>query len=87
MNIKEILFWIFLVLSLILLLWIVFGNSPDEFTFIITIAFTLLLKIWSISDRQIISEMKINSLDKNIRNSFIRMKRDIGLIKDKLKIK
>ncbi len=55
-DIKEILFWIFLIFSLILLAWIVFGESPEELIFIVTIFITILLKIWSISDRQIRSE-------------------------------
>jgi len=52
-NIKEILFYIFLILSMILLVWSVFRNSPSEFVTLVSIMFTLLLKMWAISDRQI----------------------------------
>lgn len=66
-DIKEILFWIFLMLAVILLLWNIFGNSPSEFVTTITLIFALLLKVWSISDRQIKSEMKFNFLVKDFK--------------------
>ena len=47
-NLKELFFWIFLVLSMSLLLWNVFGNSPSEFIIMAGIIFMLVLKIWSI---------------------------------------
>ena len=86
MNIKEILFWIFLILSIILLLWYVFGNTPSEFFTIITIILMITLKIWSISDRNIRLEMQLKSLEDNIKDSFNKMKKDIELIKKRIKI-
>jgi len=72
MNIKDILFWVFLIFGLILLIWTVFGNSPTEFIALVALIFTGLLKTWSISDRQIKSEMKLQ----NLENSFIRLAKD-----------
>ena len=66
-NIKDLLFWIFLIISIVLLLWVIFGNSPTEFIAIITLIFTLLIKIWSISDRQIKLEMRFLALAKDFK--------------------
>jgi len=52
-DIKDVLFWIFLLLGIILLLWNVFGESPEEFTALLTLNFAMLIKMWSISDRLI----------------------------------
>lgn len=79
-DIKEILFWIFLVLSLVFLIWIVFGNSPTELIFIVTIYLTLLLKMWSISDKQIRTDGKINKL----KDSFSRMVEDLKYLREHL---
>jgi len=86
MNIKEILFWIFLIISLILLIWNVFGNSPSEFVALIAIVFTVLIKMWAISDRQLKLEMRFNALSNNIKDSFDKIKDDVSLLKKKLKI-
>jgi len=81
---KNILFWMFLVLSIILLIWHVFGSTPSEFITIITIIFTVLIKMWSISDRQIRLEMRFNTSEDKIKDSFVKLKEDIDLIKNKL---
>ena len=77
MNIREVLFWIFLVLSIVFLIWRVFGNTPTELITFITIIFMVVLKLWSVSNRQIKHEMKV-------KNSFNKMRQDINLIKKKL---
>ena len=79
-DIKEILFWIFLIISAILLLWFVFGNSPAEFFTIIGLILMIVLKLWAISDRQLMTEIKI-------KNGFEKIGKDMDLIKNKLKIK
>ncbi len=66
-DIKDILFWIFLLLGIGLLLWNVFGNSPEEFIATVTLIFAVLLKTWSVSDRQIRLEMKFNALAKDFK--------------------
>ena len=79
MNWKDILFWIFLIIAMVLLLWNVFGNSPSEFITLITIIFMVLLKMWAINDRQIKTETKM-------KEGFNKIRDDIGLIKKKLKV-
>ena len=86
MNIKEILFWIFLIISVILVFWYILGNTPNEFIAIITIVFMVILKLWIISDRQIKLEAKFNMLNNTVKNSFYMIKKDMALIKRKLKI-
>ncbi len=71
-DIRDVLFWIFLLLSIILVLWAIFGNSPTEFIAIITLIFTLLLKIWSISDRLIRQEMRFNALARDFKEHIKR---------------
>ncbi len=66
-NIKDILFWIFLALSMILLIWNVFGNSPTEFVTIVVILFTILLKVTSISERVTKIEMRFNHLARDFK--------------------
>ncbi len=67
MDIKNVLFWIFLVFSLILIIWNVFGNSPTEFVALVAIIFTVLLKTWSIGDRVTKLEMRFNYLAKDFK--------------------
>jgi len=67
LNIKEILFWIFLVIAMALLIWNVFGNSPSEFITIVAILFTILLKVISISERLTKIETKFNFLAKDFK--------------------
>ena len=59
MNWKNLLFWILSLLAAILLLWNIFGNSPSEFITLITIIFAMVVKMWTLSDRQIKSEMRM----------------------------
>jgi len=85
-NIKEILFWVFLVISIVLLVWSVFGNSPSEFIALVAIILMVVLKVWSIGDKQIVTDSKVDNIDKNIKDSFNKMKDDINLIKKRLGI-
>jgi len=71
-DIRDILFWIFLILGTVLIVWNVFGNSPTEFIGLAAIMVTVLLKVWTVSDRQIRLEMKFN----NFRNSFTKLTDD-----------
>jgi len=66
-NIKEILFWISLLISMSLLIWTVFGNSPTEFIALAGLIFTLMLKMWSIGDRLLRLEMRFNALAKDFK--------------------
>ena len=74
-DVKDVLFWVFLFIGLILLLWNIFGNSPTEFIALVTLIFTVLLKTWSISDRQIKTEMRFNALAKDFKAHLTENKR------------
>ncbi len=86
MNIKEIISWILLLISVILVLWYIFGNSPSEFIAIISIISIVVFKLWAVSDRQIKLESKVTILNNNVKNSFDNIKNDLSLIKKKLKV-
>lgn len=81
MNFKEIIFWILLLISVILVLWTIFGNSPSEFLTIISIILIIVFKLWAVSDRLIRLEMKSDMTNNRIKHSFNYIKRDMGLIK------
>lgn len=66
-DIKEILFWIFMVLSIVLVIWYVFGNSPEEFLVLVSLMLTGLFKTWSVSDRVTKIETKFNFLARDFK--------------------
>ena len=66
-NIKDIIFWIVLAIGIGLLAWNIFGHSPTEFITLITLIFAILLKMWSISDKQIKMEMIFKYLSKDFK--------------------
>jgi len=86
-NIKEILFWILLTASAILILWMIFGNSPSEFIAITSILFMITLKIWALNDRQMKSEFKVKNRFDRIASDMEILKADLQLIKNKLRIR
>jgi hypothetical protein len=93
-EIKEILFWISLIIAITLLLWNLLGNSPTETFTIIGIIFMLTLKIWFVSDNQIKSTInnkhnfnKINHNMDYLKSDINHIKSDLNLIKNKLGVK
>lgn len=84
LDIKEILFWIVLVIAMILLIWNVFGNSPSEFIALASIILLVVMKVWSISDRQIKSENEMRYISRRVKEGFDKIGEDINLIKNKL---
>lgn len=85
MNIKEILFWIFLFISMGLLIWAVFGNSPTEFAALAGLIFTLMFKMWSLGERQIRLEMRSNGLVRDFKNLAEDFKKHMGESKEEMK--
>lgn len=77
-DIKEILFWIFLIFSMVLLIWRVFGNTPSEFITLTSFIFTVLLKIWSISDRLTKLEISFKYLAKDFKEHIKHNKHSIN---------
>ena len=78
-NIFNILFWIALIVGIILILWIIFGNSPTELSVVVTFMLALLFKIWSISD-------ETKEFKHEVKMSFVRVRQDFNELK-KLEIK
>lgn len=71
---KDILFWVVLTLSIVLLIWNLFGNSPTEFIALATLIFAMMLKLWSTSDKIIKLEMKFNYLAKDFKQHLNKKK-------------
>ena len=68
MDLKNLLFWVFLIIGLILIIWNIFGNSPTEFIALVSLIFAVLNKTWSISDRQVKSDLKMKFLVRDFNN-------------------
>lgn len=68
MNIFNIFFWIFMIISLILLIWYVFGHSPAEFYLLFSLIITIIFKFSGVNRE--IGEIKteIKSLREEIRS-------------------
>jgi len=71
-NFKEIVFWIVFIFALVLLIWNVFGNSPNEFIALVAILFMILLKMSLIGERL----TKLETEFKNFKHSFMNLAKD-----------
>ncbi len=85
-NIKDIIFWLFLIVALALLLWNVFGNSPTELVTFISIIFMLVLKMWAISDQQIKSDIIVKNSFNKVKGEIDLIKKDVHLIREDIRI-
>ncbi|MCK4997737.1 hypothetical protein KAS08_05530 [Candidatus Pacearchaeota archaeon] len=77
MKIERVLFWVFTLTAVVLLLWLILGDSPTNLFVSSVVGGIIVTKMWSMRERQIKLEM-------GARNGFDNMKRDIGLIKEDL---
>ena len=83
MKISDIIIIGLTILSIAVVLWYFFGNSPTLLESLIILILTILF----MSNVQVIKNtMKLNYLEKGIRDGFNNMKSDINLIKKRLKI-
>ncbi len=73
-KILNILFWIALIISIILVIWRIFGNSPTELNIVIVLFLTLMFKVWAISD-------DLNGFKHEVKLSFVKVKSDINELK------
>ena len=71
-NIYEVLFWIFFIISIIVVLWYLFGNSPTLEEALLILAIGFLFKIHSIV---IENKTEIRVL----KNSFVRLAEDFKI--------
>jgi len=70
-KILNALFWIFLIISIVLILWRIFGDSPSEISIIVSIAFMMMFKMWDMSD-------SLRDFKYDIKLSFRKVKNDIS---------
>jgi len=77
-RIYDILLWIFFVLSVLIFLWYVFGNSPSFEQALLVLIIGLLFKIHS--------NVSTNTTELNVlRRSFINLVSDFKSVKEKIK--
>jgi len=73
-RILSILFWILLIILIVLIIWRIFGNSPSDFSILITALLTILIKMWAISD-------ELKDFKHEVKFSFYKVKKDISGLK------
>ncbi len=83
-NFRNVLAWIFLLIAVVLVLWLIFGDSPTELAVFSVVAGFVLVKMWDMSERQIELEMRAKNGFNNMGEDMSLVKRDMGLIKKRL---
>lgn len=78
-DILNVLFWILLIIVVILIIWRIVGNSPTDFSIIVTALFMVLLKMWAVSD-------ELKDFKHEVKFSFYKVKKDMSNIKNKVEI-
>lgn len=78
-DFRKILFWIFAVTCVVLLLWLIFGDSPTELFVSSAVVVLIIMKIWGMNEKQIKMEM-------GTKNGFCNMGRDMKIIKQDMKL-
>ncbi len=79
-DIFNVLFWIFLIVSIILILWKIFGNNPSDFSIMVSIMVMFLFKMWAISD-------DLKDFKHDVKMSFYKVKGKFNDLENKLKLK
>jgi len=78
----DILAWIFLIITVVLLFWYMFGNSPAGVAIYSGIAGFVLVKMWNFNERLIGVEMGSKNGFSLIRKDMDLLKGDTGLLKN-----
>ncbi len=73
----EILSWLLVVLLVVLVTWRVFGNGPSEWSVFGVVAGFVLVQVFGFGER-------ITRLEMGTKNGFYNMKKDVGLMENKL---
>ena len=76
-SFRDILAWIFLLASVVLVLWLIFGNSPTELAVFSVIAGFVLVKMFD-------SEKRLGYLEMGMKNGFYNVKKDVNIMEKKL---
>ena len=80
-SLSDVGFWGFLVLSAVLILWRVFGDSPGEVAVFGAVAGVIFSKV--IKNSENFSALKVG-----VKSGFVAMKNDVGLLKsDMVKVR
>lgn len=79
LNFRRILFWIFAVICVVLLLWLIFGNSPTELFISSAVVILIIMKIWEMNE-------KLVKVEIGTKNGFCNMGQDIKMIKQNMEL-
>ena len=71
-KIKEILFWTLILVSIIMFLWKLFGNSPTTDLILIPLNIAMLIKMWSQGEDITVLKVKFENFEKQ----FISLAKD-----------
>lgn len=86
----DIIIWILVIVSVVVVLWYLFGNSPTLeqviLTFLLTAIFTIVINVSRSGMKMNYIERDLGILRKDIGKSFDKIKEDMDLIKNKLKV-
>ncbi len=76
-NFRNILSWIFLLASVVLVLWLIFGDSPTELIVFSVVAGFVLVKMFE-------TEKRLTCVEMGAKNGFCNMKKDMGVMDKKM---
>ena len=76
---RDFLSWGFLLASVILVLWLILGDSPTELVVFSVVSGFVLVKMFD-------TEKRVTCLEMGTKNGFRNMRKDMDLIKEKLGI-
>lgn len=76
-NFRNFLAWVFLLTSLVLVLWLIFGDSPTELAVFSVVAGFVLIKMFD-------TEKRLTCLEMGMKNGFCNVKKDMKLTQKKL---
>ena len=68
MNIYDVLAWIGLIVSAILIIWYILGNSPAEFFVIVSLLFVVYTKISSVENKVVENKINLKNHIDNCKN-------------------
>ena len=66
-DIRDILFWIFMFLALALIIWRVFGESPYDFYILLTLLVGLIIKMSKLEGKFYMFEKSFRALAKDFK--------------------
>ncbi len=87
-NIGDIILVILFIISISIGLWYLFGDSPtfEQSMILMSAVFGMAINMGRSEVRLNYIEKRFDTLEKNVKNGFDKIREDMGLIKKKLKI-